>query len=60
MPKAKQLKDPVVLVVSVERRQREALRRLAFEQHRSLADITRQALKAYIAKNGKNRARTKQ
>ena len=46
----KQLKDPVVLFASVERKQHDALRALSFKQHRSIADITRDALNKYIGK----------
>lgn len=46
----KQLKDPVVLFASVERKQHDALRALSFKQHRSIADITRDALEKYIGK----------
>ena len=49
MATEKKLKDPVVLFASVERQQHEALRTLSFKKHRSIAALTRDALKKYIA-----------
>ena len=58
MAREKKLESPVTLFAAIEREQHEALRRLAFEQHRSLADITRDALTEYISRRtGSRRAR---
>ena len=52
MATAKKLKDRVILFASVEREQHDKLRALSFKSHRSIAALTRDALKKYIAKNG--------
>lgn len=46
----KRLAEPVVLFVSVEATQHETLRQLAFLSHRSLADVVRQALTEFLAR----------
>lgn len=48
MTAEKKLKDPVILFASVERKQHDALRAISFKKHRSIADLTRDALKKYI------------
>lgn len=48
MPRTRKLVAPVTLFAAIEQEQHEALRQLAFAQHRSLADVTRDALTAYI------------
>ena len=50
MARAKKLVSPVTLFAAIEREQHEALRRLAFESRRSLADVTRDALAEYIGR----------
>jgi hypothetical protein len=47
---SKRLTDPVKLFVGMEKAQHEALRRLAYEEHRSLADVVRQALTEFLAR----------
>jgi hypothetical protein len=54
MATARKIKEPVVLFASVERKQHDALRALSFKTHRSIADLTRDALKKYIAKEDKH------
>ncbi len=54
MATKKKLKDRVILFASVERKQHDALRAISFKTHRSIAELTRNALKEYIA------AKTKQ
>lgn len=49
----KRLKDRVVLFASVEREQHDRLREMSFKTHRSVAALTRDALKQYIAKRWK-------
>jgi hypothetical protein len=51
MARAKKLADPVTLFAAIEQEQHEALRQLAFEQRRSLADVTREALAEYISRH---------
>jgi hypothetical protein len=46
----RKLTAPVTLFAAIEAEQREALRALAFAQRRSLADLVREALSAYLAK----------
>jgi len=41
------IKDSVILFAGIERKQHEALRGLAFRTHRSIADVTREAIKNY-------------
>ena len=48
MPRTKKLLAPVTLFAAIEQRQHEALRRIAFTQRRSLADVTRTALEEFI------------
>ena len=49
MAAEKKLKDRVILFASVERKQHDALRTISFKTHRSIADLTRDAFKKYIA-----------
>ncbi|MEA1927613.1 MAG: hypothetical protein U9N73_05355 [Candidatus Auribacterota bacterium] len=46
----KKLIDPVILFASIEREQHDALRALSFQKHRSIAALTREAIKAFISK----------
>jgi hypothetical protein len=46
------LAKPVVLFVSVEASQHERLRTMAFEAHRSMADVVRQALQEFVDRHG--------
>lgn len=48
MARAKKLVSPVTLFAAIEQKQHEALRQLAFEERRSLADVTRDALSEYL------------
>lgn len=48
MPAEKKLKDAVVLFASIEREHHEKLRTLSFQTHRSIADLTREAIENYI------------
>jgi hypothetical protein len=48
MARIRKLGAPVTLFAAIKQDQHEALRRLAFAQRRSLADVTRDALTAYI------------
>ena len=46
----KKLAAPVTLFAAIEAEQHEALRAIAFAERRSLADVVREALAAYLAK----------
>jgi len=50
----KKLKDPVILFASVERKQHDALRALSFKEHRSIAELTRDAVEKYISTGKKS------
>jgi hypothetical protein len=47
----KKLSSPVTLFAAIEAEQHEALRAIAFEEHRSLADVVREALSAFIERH---------
>ena len=49
MAQKKKIKNPVVLFASVERKQHDALRALSFKSHRSIAELTRDAIEKYVA-----------
>lgn len=51
MARLKKLSSPVTLFAAIEQEQHEALRQLAFEQRRSLADLARDALAEYIQRH---------
>ena len=53
----KKLEDPVILFASIEREQHDALRALSFKEHRSIADLTRDAVGAYISGDRKSSKR---
>lgn len=52
MATKKKIKDRVILFASVEREQHDKLRALSFKSHRSVAALTRDALKKYITGRG--------
>jgi predicted DNA-binding protein len=54
MPAEKKLKDAVVLFASIEREYHDKLRSLSFQSHRSIADLTREAIESYINHLGHN------
>ena len=54
MAREKKLKAPVTLFAAIESEQHEALRRIAFEERRSIADVVRQAIDDLIeARSGR-------
>ncbi len=60
MSGVKKLEAPVTLFAAIEEEQHEALRKLAFREHRSLADVVRDAIDLYLEREGrvkKERAR---
>lgn len=44
----KKLESPITLFAAIEAEQHEALRTIAFEERRSMADVVREALTSYI------------
>ncbi len=50
MARQKKLGDPVTLFAAIEAEQHEALRTIAFQQRRSIADVVRQAIDEFVAK----------
>lgn len=51
----KKLTAPVVLFAAIEAEQHEALRAIAFSERRSLADVVRKALDAFLAQHPSRR-----
>ena len=51
----KKLAAPVTLFAAIEAEQHEALRGIAFAERRSLADVVREALNAFLAQQPKRR-----
>lgn len=50
MAREKKLEAAVTLFAAIEAEQHEALRTIAFTEHRSLADVVRQAIAEFIAR----------
>ena len=50
MAREKKLDAPVTLFAAIEARQHEALRAIAFREHRSLADVVREAIDEFVEK----------
>ena len=50
MAREKKLEAAVTLFAAIEAEQHEALRTIAFTEHRSLADVVRQAMAEFIAR----------
>jgi hypothetical protein len=50
MAREKKLEAAVTLFAAIEAEQHEALRTIAFKEHRSLADVVRQAITEFIAR----------
>lgn len=50
MARERKLDAPVTLFAAIETEQHQALREIAFEQRRSIADVVREAISQYIAK----------
>ncbi len=51
----KKLSEPVTLFAAIEAEQHEALRAIAFSERRSLADVVRDALNAFLAQHAARR-----
>lgn len=48
MPAQRKLKSPVTLFVAIEEENHEALRRIAFEEKKSLAKVVREIIQCYL------------
>ena len=59
MTRMKKLGMPVTLFAAIEAEQHEALRTMAFQEHRSIADIVRQAIDEFIERQAKSAKTTK-
>ena len=59
MAKGKKLETPVTLFASIEAEQHDTLRTIAFQEHRSIADIVRQAIDELIERRAKPARTTK-
>lgn len=53
MPRLKKLKSPVTLFAAIEEAQHDALRRIGFDERRSIAEVTRDAIEEYIERHTK-------
>jgi len=51
MAKERKLEAPITLFATIESRQHEALRTLAFTERRSIADVVREAIDAHITRS---------
>ena len=51
MPRRRKLESPVTVFVGVEPDQHEALRTVAFLEHRTIPDVVRQAIHEYLAQH---------
>jgi len=51
MARTRKLESPVTLFAAIEREQHEVLRSIAFSEHKSIADIAREALAQYIERH---------
>lgn len=51
----KKLASPVTLFAAIEAEQHEALRAIAFAEHRSLADVVREALNGFLSQHPAHR-----
>ncbi len=49
MARERKLEAPVTLFAAIETEQHQALREIAFEQRRSIADVVREAISQYVA-----------
>jgi hypothetical protein len=49
MARERKIEEPVVLFATIERKQHDSLRQIAFKQRKSIADIVRQALDRYVS-----------
>lgn len=57
MARERKLDAPVTLFAAIESEQHQALREIAFEQRRSIADVVREAISQYVAKRSAKTSR---
>ena len=57
MAREKKLEAPVTLFAAIEAKQHEALREIAFEQRRSIADLVREAITKFIESRPRRQTR---
>lgn len=57
MAREKKLEAPVTLFAAIETKQHEALREIAFEERRSIADIVREAISQLIERRPRRQTR---
>jgi len=50
MAREKKLEAPVTLFAAIETKQHQVLRKIAFKERRSIADVVRDAISQYVAK----------
>ena len=53
MTRMKKLETPVTLFAAIESEQHELLRTIAFQEHRSIADVVRQAIDEFVGRQVK-------
>jgi hypothetical protein len=58
MAREKKLEAPVTLFAAIKSEQHQALREIAFEQRRSIADLVREAISQYVQHTAKRPTRT--
>ena len=51
MAQGKKLNTPITLFAAIEEQQHQDLRRIAYQEHRSMADVVREAIAEYIEKH---------
>ena len=54
MPREKKLEAPITLFAAIKAEQHEALRTIAFQERRSIADVVRQAINEFIRRRPKS------
>ena len=52
MARGKKIEGPVTLFAAIETEQHQALRKIAFQERRSIADVARDAINQYIGRRG--------
>lgn len=60
MAQERKLESPVTLFAAIEQQHHERLRTLAFEEHRSLADLVREAIDEYLVVRSRRTSAKKQ
>ena len=50
MAQGKKLNSPITLFAAIEEHQHQSLRHIAYQEHRSIADVVREAITEYVEK----------